>query len=164
MPMLPSASGPSSENTTAHQNIQTKTSTILITTLEVLFTTECIVVAAYLEAFVPLFYCNYMLLMVHLPSAQYHVEMAGVTQENVGSTVRPVWIFGLLQVVSFVFLVAVIKRNLGMQALHQLGFVLESQMALVQGKLIMWMVVTFCFRVVHFGTYYLWDFYTNTFT
>ncbi|ETM01863.1 hypothetical protein L917_01589 [Phytophthora nicotianae] len=133
MPILPSARGPTSENTITHQDSQTKRSTILIETLEVLFTTECIVVAAYLEAFVPLFYCNYMFLMVHLPSAQYHTEMAGVTHDNVGSTVRPVWIFGLLQVVSFVFLVLLIKRNLGMQALYQLGFVLETQMALVQG-------------------------------
>ncbi|ETN15608.1 hypothetical protein PPTG_06845 [Phytophthora nicotianae INRA-310] len=158
MPILPSARGPTSENTITHQDSQTKRSTILIETLEVLFTTECIVVAAYLEAFVPLFYCNYMFLMVHLPSAQYHTEMAGVTHDNVGSTVRPVWIFGLLQVVSFVFLVVLIKRNLGMQALYQLGFVLETQMALVQGKLIMWMVVTFCFRVVHFGMDFTYKF------
>ncbi|KAG6944567.1 hypothetical protein JG687_00017793 [Phytophthora cactorum] len=93
MPILPSVSGPTSENTTVLQSTQTKRPTILIETLEVLFTTECTVVAAYLEAFVLLFYCNYMLLMVHPPSAQYHMEMAGVTQENVGSTVRPVWIW-----------------------------------------------------------------------
>ncbi|ETM55103.1 hypothetical protein L914_01638 [Phytophthora nicotianae] len=157
LPVLPSAGNPGSERTNV-PSARTKRSTVLNDTLETLFTTECIVVASYLEAIVPLFYCNYILLMVHLPSAQYHTEMAGVNLENVGSTVFPVLIFGLLQLVSFGLLVVVIQRNFGPRALYQLAFVLETQMALVQGKLMLWMVVTFSFRVVHFGMDFTYKF------
>ncbi|KAF1778442.1 hypothetical protein GQ600_24083 [Phytophthora cactorum] len=64
-----------------------------------------------------------------------------VTRENVGSTVFLVLLFGLLQLVSFGLLVVVIKRNFGLQALYQLGFVLETQVALIQGKLMLWMII-----------------------
>eukprot|EP00644_Phytophthora_capsici_P001138 jgi/Phyca11/129645/e_gw1.86.44.1 len=124
---------------------------ILRESLEILFTTECIVVTAYLEAIVPFFYCCYMLVMVHLPTARYHMEMADVTVENVGSTVLPVFIFGLLQIASFVVLAVLIKRNCGMEMMYQLAFVLETQMSLIQGKLVFWVLITLCFRVVHFG-------------
>ncbi|KAG3103487.1 hypothetical protein PI125_g13837 [Phytophthora idaei] len=76
LPVLPTATDSTLKHTKA-QSVLKKRSTILIDTSEALFTTECIVVASYLEAIVPLFYCNYMLIMVHLPSAQYHMEMAG---------------------------------------------------------------------------------------
>ncbi|KAK1942793.1 hypothetical protein P3T76_005430 [Phytophthora citrophthora] len=124
---------------------------VLRESLEILFTTECIVATAYLEAIVPFFYCCYMLVMVHLSSARYHTEMAEVTVENVGSTILPVFIFGLLQIASFILLAVVIKRNCGVKMMYQLAFVLETQMALIQGKLIFWVLVTLCFRVVHFG-------------
>ncbi|KAL3667561.1 hypothetical protein V7S43_007115 [Phytophthora oleae] len=131
---------------------------ILRESLEILFTTECIVVTAYLEAIVPFFYCCYMLVMVHLPTARYHTEMAEVTVENVGRTVFPVFIFGLLQIASFVLLAVVIKRNCGMKMMYQLAFVLETQMALIQGKLVFWVLITLCFRVVHFGVDFTFQF------
>ncbi|KAG2808797.1 hypothetical protein PC129_g15239 [Phytophthora cactorum] len=124
---------------------------ILREALGVLFTTECLVVAAYLEAVVPLFYSGYMLVMVHFPSAQYHSEMVGVTRENVGATVFPVFVFAVLQIVAFVLLGLLIKRNCGMRALWQLAFVLESQMFLIQGKLMVWIMITLCCRLAHFG-------------
>eukprot|EP00644_Phytophthora_capsici_P003191 jgi/Phyca11/504350/fgenesh2_kg.PHYCAscaffold_7_\ len=39
-----------------------------------------------------------------------------------------------------------------MKAMYQLAFVLETQMAPIQGKLMFWMLLTLCFRLVHFGT------------
>ncbi|KAG7383984.1 hypothetical protein PHYPSEUDO_003153 [Phytophthora pseudosyringae] len=132
-----------------HPNLQR--STILLESLETLFTTECLIITAYVEAFMPLFYCSYMLIMVHLNNAQYHTEMKGVTHENVGATILPLFAFGLLQIVAFVLLVVVIKRNCGMEALYQLGFVLETQRSLIQCKMMLWMVITLSFRVIHFG-------------
>ncbi|KAF4036167.1 hypothetical protein GN244_ATG11809 [Phytophthora infestans] len=124
--------------------------TMLIDSFEVLFTMECLVVTAYLEAVIPFFYTAYILAMMH--------QMNGVTSENVGSTVLPVFVFGLLQVMSFWMLVAVVKRNCGMQALYHLAFVLEAQRSMIQGKLIIWMVITLCFRVVHFGVDFTFQF------
>ncbi|KAF1778444.1 hypothetical protein GQ600_26277 [Phytophthora cactorum] len=71
---------------TKAQSVLKKRSTILIDTSEALFTTECIVVASYLEAIVPLFYCNYMLkwCISRVPSTTW--RWLG-NRENVGSTV-----------------------------------------------------------------------------
>lgn len=126
--------------------------TVLQESLEMLFSIECLVVTAYLEAATPVFYCCYVLVMVHLPSSRYHTEMSDVTSENVASKVQSLFIFGLFQIVSFVLIAVVIKRNCGMHALHHLAFVMETQTSLIQGKLMAWMVVTLYFRVVHFGT------------
>jgi hypothetical protein len=125
--------------------------TILAESLEVLFTIECLVTTAYLEAVIPIFYAMYICVMVQLPSTQYHTEMDGVTRENVISKIFPVFIFGLLQVVSFGMLLVVVKRNCDMWALYHLAFVLEAQGSLIRGKLLMWMAVILCIRVVHFG-------------
>eukprot|EP00644_Phytophthora_capsici_P001137 jgi/Phyca11/11896/fgenesh1_pm.PHYCAscaffold_86_\ len=127
-------------------------------TFETLFTTECLIVTAYLEAFMPLFYCSYMMVMVNLQSAQYHTEMKGITRDNVVATILPLFVFGLLQIASFVLLVAMIKWNCGMQAIYQLAFVLENQRSLVQCKMMLWMVVTLCFRVQHFGVDFKFEF------
>ncbi|GMF27489.1 unnamed protein product [Phytophthora fragariaefolia] len=77
--------------------LSTRNKKVLQAALEVLFTVECLVVASYLEAVVPVLYSGYMLTMVHFPSATYHSEMTGITRENVGATVLPVFVFGCLQ-------------------------------------------------------------------
>ncbi|EEY62852.1 uncharacterized protein PITG_15284 [Phytophthora infestans T30-4] len=125
--------------------------TILVESLETLLTTECLLITAYLEAFLPLFYCCYLLVMTQLPNAKFHTEMTGVNRENVVATILPLLIFGLLQIVSFVLLVEVIRRNCGMRALYQLAFVLTTQRSLVLCKMLLWMVITLSFRVIHFG-------------
>ncbi|EGZ06287.1 hypothetical protein PHYSODRAFT_341557 [Phytophthora sojae] len=129
--------------------------------LAVLFTTECLIATAYLEVLVPLFYSLYVCVMVRIPSARYHTDMAGLSRDNAGSTVFSVFLFGLVQVVWFVVLLAVIKRNCRMKALYQLAFMLETQKALVQGKLMLWMVLTLSFRVVHFGVDFTFQFSTS---
>ncbi|KAG6617333.1 uncharacterized protein IUM83_02592 [Phytophthora cinnamomi] len=96
--------------------------------------------------------------MVRLPSARYHSEMAGITKENAYGTIFPLFVFGLLQILSFAVLTAIIKRNCGTQALRQLAFVLETQMPLIQDKLLFWPTMTFCFRVVHFGVDFTFKF------
>lgn len=117
-----------------------------------LYTMECLVLTAYLEALIPLLYGNYMLVMVHLPNAKYHTELRNVTRQNVSYTATVVFLFGLLQVASFVLYAALIRRRCGMNVQYQLAFVLETQMSVVQGKLMIWILVTLACRVVHFGT------------
>ncbi|KAG7383987.1 hypothetical protein PHYPSEUDO_003156 [Phytophthora pseudosyringae] len=131
---------------------------VLREALAVLYTMECLVLTAYLEAFIPLFYGNYMMVMVNLPNAKYHTELKNVTRQNVSYTATVVFLFGLLQVASFGLLAALIQRKCGMNVLYQLAFVLETQMALVQGKLMIWMLVTLACRVVHFGVDYSFKF------
>jgi hypothetical protein len=121
--------------------------------LQALFTAECLVLAEYLETFIPILYANYILVMVYLPSAKYHQEMQGVTKENAGGTVESVFLYGLLELVSFVALAVIMRRNCGIQALYHLGFVLETQTALVQSKMLSWVMTILTYRVVHFGKF-----------
>lgn len=121
-------------------------------TLSILFTVECIVLAEYVECIIPLLYSNYVVMMVHLPSARYHTELDGVTEVNVSSTVRAVFIYGLLELGSFVLFAFIVKKSCGIRALYHLAFVLETQMLSIQSKIMGWMLITLGFRVVHFGT------------
>ncbi|KAG3114861.1 hypothetical protein PI124_g17016 [Phytophthora idaei] len=52
---------------------------------------------------------------------------------------------------SFVVLVMLKKRTCGIDALYQLVFVLETQTLFVQSTLMMWILLTLTYRVVHFG-------------
>ncbi|KAE9116135.1 hypothetical protein PF007_g9773 [Phytophthora fragariae] len=56
-----------------------------------------------------------------------------------------------VQFLSFAMSALLIRRNCGMEALYQLAFVLETQRSLIQCKMMLWMVITLCFRVTHFG-------------
>lgn len=128
-------------------------SSILQDTLEVLFTSECLVLTEYVEVFIPLFYASFVVAMVHLPSAQYHIEMAGITHENVDGIVSTIFLYALLEFVSLVLLVIVTKRNCGLNALYQLAFVLETQLSFILATLMQWIFFTLTLRVSHFGKF-----------
>ncbi|POM62617.1 hypothetical protein PHPALM_28203 [Phytophthora palmivora] len=134
---------------------------ILGETLEVLFTSECLLLTEYLESIIPLFYGNYILLVVNLPNAQYHVDVVGISRANVGGTLVNVYIYALLEFASFVTLTLLMMRNCRLQALYHLAFVLETQMLLVQVKLMTWVLMTLSFRVVHFAV--AWVIFLNHF-
>lgn len=121
--------------------------------LEVLFTSECLVLTEYLEAIMPILYGCYVKVLVNLPSARYHIELVGTTADNVDSRVRSVFVYASLEFVSLEILIFVMLKNCGVRALYQLAFVLETQTLLVQSKLITWALITLCFRVVHFGRF-----------
>jgi hypothetical protein len=101
-------------------------SNLLRDTLANLFTTECHLLSEYLESVVPFLYANFIRVMVYLPSARYHSEMAGITRENVDAKVQAVVAYALLEFLSFVVLVTITQRNCGMRTLHHLAFVLET--------------------------------------
>ncbi|POM73232.1 Hypothetical protein PHPALM_9936 [Phytophthora palmivora] len=131
---------------------------ILREALEVLFTTECLLLSAFLDAFVPFFYGIFMFVMVHLQSAKYHSELAGVTNETIGDVVDSIFVFSVVELVALVLLAVLIYRNLGMNAVYHLAFVLETQTELIQSKLLGWMTMTLAFRVVHFGVDFTFQF------
>jgi hypothetical protein len=134
-----------------HAEIHPPPSLALQRTLEILFRSECIILTEYLESFIPILYASFICVMVLLPSAKYHTELEGITRDNVQSTVQSVFLYGLLECASFLVLVVVIKRTLGMTALYHLAFVLETQMSLIQSKLVVWMLLTLTCRVTHYG-------------
>ncbi|KAG3163016.1 hypothetical protein PI124_g12795 [Phytophthora idaei] len=131
---------------------------ILGQTLEVLFFSECLLLTEYLESIIPVLYGLFILLVVNLPSAPYHVDLIGINRDNVGDTLANVYIYAFLEFVSFVTLTLLMMRNCRLQALCHLAFVLETQMLLVQVKLVTWVLMSLSFRVVHFGADFTFQF------
>lgn len=72
------------------------------------------------------------MVMVHLPSSRYHLEMTGITSDNVEGKVQAVFAYALLELLSFLVMVVFVQRNC---ILHHLAFVLETHMPLIQDKL-----------------------------
>ncbi|KAE9167581.1 hypothetical protein PF005_g28715 [Phytophthora fragariae] len=126
--------------------------------LEVIFTSECLVLTEYLEAVIPILYGLYVKVLVNLPSAQYHIELVGTTVDNVDSKLQSVFVYAILEFASLAVLVLVMRKNCGVRALYQLAFVFETQTILVQSKLVTWALITLCFRVVHFGVDFTFKF------
>jgi hypothetical protein len=124
---------------------------ILDESLEVLFTSECLVLTEYVEIIIPIIYALFLLVTIHLTSAQYHNEMEGVTLDNVGGMVSRMFVYASLEFLSFVVLAVITKRNCGIHVLYQLAFVLETQKAFVPSKLVLWILYTLTYRVTHFG-------------
>ncbi|KAG7379896.1 hypothetical protein PHYBOEH_011744 [Phytophthora boehmeriae] len=89
--------------------------------------------------------------MVQLPSSVYHRELSGVTPDNVGGIVQNVFIIALLELVSSVVHVIIMWRSCGIRALYQLALVLETQTSSVQSRLILLVIMTLTYCVVHFG-------------
>lgn len=134
----------STDSDSSHRNI-------LGQTLEVLFFSECLLLTEYLESIIPVLYGLFIFLVVNLPSAPYHVDLIGIDRDNVGDTLANVYIYALLEFLSFVMLTLLMMRNCRLQAMYHLAFVLETQMLLVQVKLMTWVLMSLSFRVVHFG-------------
>jgi len=124
---------------------------ILDESLEVLFTSECLVLTEYVEIIIPIIYALFLLVTIHLTSAQYHNEMEGVTLDNVGGMVSRMFVYASLEFLSFIALAVITKRNCGIHVLYQLAFVLETQKAFVPSKLVLYILYTMTFRVKHFG-------------
>ncbi|KAG1690049.1 hypothetical protein DVH05_001767 [Phytophthora capsici] len=163
MPSLPVTEQPrvddiASDSNSILRSSVAKNSDALQEALEVLFTSEILILTEYLEVIVPLLYGTFLLAMVHLPSAQYHTEMVGVTRENVHSTVSRMFIYALLELLSFLLLVGIVKRNCCIDAMYQLAFVLETHRHVILSRLILWMISTLAYRVTHFGADFTFEF------
>ncbi|ETL99943.1 hypothetical protein L917_03291 [Phytophthora nicotianae] len=158
-----SRNGPSKESelrpSILNENVVVKQDRgILRESLEAMFTVECILLSAFLDASVPLFYGIFMYVMVNFQSAKYHSELAGVTTETTGDVVDSIFVFAIVELIALALLAMVIYRNLGMNATYHLAFVFETQTELIQSKLLGWVTMTLAFRVVHFGVDFTFKF------
>ncbi|KAG7392779.1 hypothetical protein PHYPSEUDO_014266 [Phytophthora pseudosyringae] len=126
--------------------------------LGALFTSECLVIAEYLEAMIPVVYGVYLLIMAHLPVARYHGELDGIAAADFGGKLGMVFLYGILELASFVMFAIILQRNCRLNALYHLAFVLETQPAVIQTKLIVWMIALAGLQVPHFGIDYSFEF------
>ncbi|KAG7386348.1 hypothetical protein PHYPSEUDO_000383 [Phytophthora pseudosyringae] len=109
-----------------------------------------VVVIDIVQSFVVLYQLNQRTMSI-MSSAKYHSELTGVTEDNIAGMVTPIFLFSLVEVVAFVLLASLLYRNLRVNGLYQVAFVLETHQELIRAKLLTWVLMTMAFRVVHFG-------------
>ncbi|EGZ30195.1 hypothetical protein PHYSODRAFT_435654, partial [Phytophthora sojae] len=67
------------------------------------------------------------------------------------TTLSSIVAYVLTELLSLVSLQIIVRRKLGLSLLHQLAFVLETEVGSLQGRLITWIVILFQLPLVHFG-------------
>jgi len=120
-------------------------------TLQVAFTIEYTALSEYLESVMPIMYVVYISLLMKLSSRQYHMELVGISESTLERSTVNTFLYGLMEIASFVLLAVLLWRGMRLNVLHVVAFVLETQMSLVQGMLVTWMLIAQEFQVEHWG-------------
>lgn len=107
----------------------------------------------YVESIIPLLYVLYISALVHLPNNKFYPRTRDMTPERLATFIVNIGSYGLLEMATFIAFIAIMIRHFGLSPLYQVAFVLETQTALIQGKLIVWLLFALQFPLVHFGTF-----------
>lgn len=121
--------------------------------LQLAYTIEYTALSEYLEAVVPVMYTIYVCILRRLPNARYHSNLADVSDTIFDRTVNNMIFYALMELISFAILLTVIQTRVRLNVLYVVAFVLETQVTLVQGMLVTWMVTTRQYEIQHFGAY-----------
>lgn len=121
-------------------------------TLRLLFHSEYLALVEYVESMIPLLYILYISALVHLPNNRFYPRTRDMTPETLTKLIVNIGSYGLLEMATFIAFTAIMMRRFGLSPLYQVAFVLETQTALVQGKLIVWLLFALQFPLIHFGT------------
>lgn len=91
-------------------------------------------------------------MLFHLPNRAYYPQLSAMDETRLLSTIQNVMIYATMELFSFIVLYVVLKRKLHLSALRQLAFVLEKHSAMVQSKLVLWVVFMLQSTLIHYGT------------
>ncbi|GAB9473798.1 hypothetical protein Gpo141_00010945 [Globisporangium polare] len=119
--------------------------------LQLLFNCEYIALVEYIECIAPIVYAIYLPVLCALPNAQYFPNTRNLSAENVYTLIVNLFCYGCLEVASFVMLHGILKKKFAFSPVYQVAFVLETQMLLVQGKLVVWLLFALQFTIDHLG-------------
>lgn len=120
-------------------------------TLAILFQCEFHVLVEYVECVIPLMYALYMVILFHLPSVIYYPDTIGMTLSHLQVIVLKVFLYALLEILSFVALHFVIKWKFGFSPAYILAFVLDHQFFEFQGRLVVSYLYVLELTLYHFG-------------
>lgn len=81
--------------------------------------TEYLLLIEYTEVMVPFVYATYLGLTFNLPTRAYYPLLQHVNSNTIGRVVRNIYLYGGLQLLSFILLVAFLHRRLRVAAHHQ---------------------------------------------
>lgn len=119
--------------------------------LKMLFECEYYLLTQYVKCIVPTMYIIYIVIVSHLPSAEYYPELRGLTTHQNTAAIFNILLYTALEVVTFALLHAAIKWRCGFSPTYLLAFVLENQALEFQGRLFLWYVFLLELTLVHFG-------------
>ncbi|RLN50541.1 hypothetical protein BBJ28_00014516 [Nothophytophthora sp. Chile5] len=119
--------------------------------LKLLFECEYHALVEYVECAVPTLYGVYLTILCHLPNGQYYAHIRAMQPGQLQATLLTLGVYVALEMLSFAAMHIVLKRKLGLSPLHQLAFVLETQMLQLQGRLFVWVIFILQFTLQHLG-------------
>lgn len=125
---------------------------LLKSTLELLRSTEMMLLVEYIECAIPLLYAIYIAIVFHLPNRKYYPEMESMTERKLRSTVNNILIYAFLELLSLLYVHWRLRSRFGFSALHQLAFALEKEALVVQASFLCWTLVILQFTLQHYGT------------
>lgn len=125
---------------------------LLKSTLELLRSTEMMLLVEYIECAIPLLYAIYIAILFHLPNHKYYPEMETMTETKLRSTVNNILIYAFLELLSLLYVHWRLRSRFGFSALHQLAFALEKEALVVQASFLCWTLVILEFTLKHYGT------------
>lgn len=100
-----------------------------------------------------------MTAMFYLLNRVYYPQIADIDAADLGRMVENVLVYAGLELLSFLEIGLLLKRAVGVSALHQLGFVLQTQWEMVQSKLLLWIFYSVQNSLEHFGKLVIIDGY-----
>jgi hypothetical protein len=89
--------------------------------------------------------------MYYLPNRAYYPPISDIDSSQLLRMVSNVLIYAGLELLSFLAIGLLLQRSVGVSALIQLGFVLQTQWEMVQSKLLLWVFYSVQNTIAHMG-------------
>lgn len=124
---------------------------LLTQTLQLMFASEVLSFAEYMEVATSATYALYMLGLYRLPYAKYSLSFIGMSSDGSRSSLAAVAVYVVLEILFLGMMVVMIKHKYGFNALYQIAFILEKYWMSVQGKFVGILSLIFILNTVHHG-------------
>lgn len=149
---------------------------------KLLFTTEFVTLAEYSEVIMPAFYskCSFFFFsdiacmkllktyascpglfvtaIYHLPNRAFYSIVVGVDEHELWINVTSMLLYAVLELMSLLAIDFALRRITGISPMRQVGFVLETQFAMVQSKLFSWVFYALQISLEHLGADFSFQF------
>ncbi|GLE07446.1 hypothetical protein PINS_up017683 [Pythium insidiosum] len=122
--------------------------------MKLLFQSEFIVLAEFVECEVPILYGVYLLVLAQLPNVQYYPRRHEIATTRLSSVLLNFVGYAAMESASLLVLHVVIRRLFGLSLLHQLAFAVETYRTIGQVNLTVWILTLVQFTLVHLGADY----------
>ncbi|KAG6960906.1 hypothetical protein JG687_00007973 [Phytophthora cactorum] len=115
-------------------------------TCRVLRRVKFLLLIEYTAVMVPIVY------VYHLPNRKYFPYLNEMSKTDLNNTIRNVWIYGTLQLLSFILLLVALNRRFRLAPGTILRFDLGNEWRVVQGQFVLWIIYVLQSSIQHVGT------------